>query len=508
MDSIIVKSFLPEIFLSLSVLLQLLFNVRVINNLKFNYPVLDKETLVQTVFILFCLLFLFFNLKIEVFFTNFLFLNNEGSRLIKILIVLSSLSALLLIFRSFVIQKLNFFEFFSLLLLAIFSLLLLASVYDLMSAYLCIEMQALCFYILASFRRNSAVSTEAGLKYFISGAFISCLFLFGVSLIYGSLGTVNFNALSLLLSFPLEEEVSTGLNFFIIVGCLLIIVTLLFKVAAAPFHFWSPDVYEGAPLSSTIVFVIIPKVVLFSLLIKWILTISNVFFEIKDIFLFSGVFSVFIGTFFSLQQKRIKRLIIYSSIAQVGFLILALTENSISGFSSVFFFLIIYIVTSILVWGHFSVLYACENQVSMFYKRPLVSLFLSSLSNLFERNKVWSSSFLIVFFSIAGIPPLCGFLAKVLIIYGLVENSQIFTSILLVLISVISVFYYIRVLKIIFFEISVKQSSALSLLKSDFFFNTECLLFVLSIFFLIFFFFNPTLLLLFSQYIALCLIGI
>ena len=153
-------------------------------------------------------------------------------------------------------------------------------------------------------------------------------------------------------------------------------------------------------------------------------------------------------------------------------------------------------------------LYSCENQAGSFYNRPLVSLFLSNLSNLFEKNKLWSSSFLIIFFSIAGIPPLCGFLAKVLIISGLIEDSQIFTSILLVLISVVSVFYYIRILKIIFFEVSNKQSTALSLLKSDFFLSLECLLFVVSIFFLIFFFFYPTLLLLFSQYISLCLIGI
>ena len=147
-------------------------------------------------------------MKIEGMFSTFLFLNDESGRIVKIILLLSSVLGLFVIFRSFTIQNLNFFEYFSIFLLSILALNVLVSCSDLISAYLVIEMQALCFYILASFRRDSAFSTEAGLKYFISGAFISGIFLFGASLIYGGLGTLNFNHMSLLLSFPLDNEFS------------------------------------------------------------------------------------------------------------------------------------------------------------------------------------------------------------------------------------------------------------------------------------------------------------
>ena len=197
MDAIILKSFIPEIFLSLSILLQLIFNIRTINSSKFNFPILDKEIFIQVLFIIFSVFFLLYNLKIEGFFSNFLFFNNEGSRIVKIIFIIINFLALFIIFKAFSVQKLNFFEFFIILLFSILSSFFLISSYDLLSAYLSIEMQALCFYILASFKRNSAFSTEAGLKYFISGAFISCIFLLGASILYGSLGTLNLNYINL-----------------------------------------------------------------------------------------------------------------------------------------------------------------------------------------------------------------------------------------------------------------------------------------------------------------------
>jgi NADH-quinone oxidoreductase subunit N len=226
-------------------------------------------------------------------------------------------------------------------------------------------MQALCFYILASFRRNSAFSTEAGLKYFISGSFISGLFLFGASLIYGALGTLNFNNLSLLLSFPIENDF-IYIKYFVIIGVLLVTVTLLFKIAAAPFHSWSPDVYEGSPLSSTIIFSILPKIVIFSFFIKWVCILSSIFYDIKSLLTIAGVLSVFVGTFFALKQKRVKRLVIYSSIAQIGFLVAALCSNSLDGFSAIFFFLIIYIITAILTWSHVNLFYTFQKRVNTF----------------------------------------------------------------------------------------------------------------------------------------------
>jgi len=504
MDSIILKSFLPEIFLSLSILLQLIFNARIINNLSFNFPIIDKEIFSQTSFILLCLLLLLMNLKIEGSFSNFIFLNDGSVSLVKILLVFSCLFSLTVILRSFTLQNLNFFEFFTIFLLSLLSLLLLISCSDLISGYLVIEMQALCFYILASFRRDSAFSTEAGLKYFISGSFISGLFLFGASLIYGGLGTLNFNNLTLLLSFSLNEEF-IFIKSFVLVGILLVTVTLFFKVAAAPFHFWSPDVYEGSPLSSTVVFSIVPKLAIFSFFIKWVSIISDLFYDLKSVFIIVGVCSVFVGTFFALKQKRVKRLVIYSSIAQVGFLVAALSTNSVDGFSAIYFFLVIYLITSILTWSHIVLFYDFQKKTNLFNGTVATPLFLSSLSNLFKVNPLWAFSFVLIFFSVAGIPPLSGFLSKIFILFGLINSNELLGSIFLVVISAVSVFYYIRVVKVIFFEskdLRVNNDSFQTVYKS-YLFDLDCVTISLCLFLLLLCFFYPTFLLLICQYIVL-----
>jgi len=503
MDSVILKSFLPEIFLSLAILSQLIYNARVINNLHFNFPVVDKEAFWQTFFILFCLTALLLNLRIEGFFTTFLFLNDEGGRVVKIMLVLSSMLALFVIYRSFSIQKLNFFEYFSIFLLSLFSLLLLISCSDLISTYLVIEMQALCFYILASFRRNSAFSTEAGLKYFISGSFISGIFLFGCSLIYGGLGTLNFNNLSLLLASPFSEEF-LYIKMLVLIGILLVTITFLFKVAAAPFHFWSPDVYEGSPLSTTVIFSIVPKLVIFNFFIKWLSVISSMFVDVKNVLVLVGIVSVFFGTFFALKQKRVKRLVIFSSIAQVGFIVAALSTNSVEGLSSVYFFLIIYIITSVLVWNHLSLFYSFQKENAVFNKTSATPLFLSSFSNFFKVNSLWAFSFILMFFSIAGIPPLSGFLAKVFVLVGLIDSNEIIGSIFLIMISAISVFYYLRVIKVIYFESKNLKLNAYQFktVYSTGLFSFDCMIIASLLFVLLILFFYPSPLLLICQYLV------
>jgi NADH-quinone oxidoreductase subunit N len=308
----------------------------------------------------------------------------------------------------------------------------------------------------------------------------------------------------LLLSFPLVNEFS-HLKIIVLIGILLVTITLLFKVAAAPFHFWSPDVYEGSPLSSTIVFSIVPKIIIFSFFIKWTLVISTMFDDIKNVFVLVGVISVFFGTFFALKQKRMKRLIIFSSIAQVGFLVAALSTNSVDGLSAVYFFLVIYILTSILVWNHVTLFYSFQKKIKQFNGKMATPLFLSSLSNFFKFNSLWAFSFVLMFFSVAGIPPLSGFLSKIFILFGLIDSSQLIGSICLIMISAISVFYYIRVIKVIFFESKEVRS------KNDQFqtvfnlslFDFDCVIISICLFLLVYFFFYPSTLLLICQYIVL-----
>ena len=504
MDTSILKSFSPEIFLSMSILFQLVFNARFVNNLKYNYPVIDREVFFQTFFIVVCLILLLINLKIEGFLSNFLFLNDEGGKIIKIFVVVSSLLILNILMKAFSLQALNFFEFFTIFLLSLLSLLLLVSSSDLISFYLTIEMQALCFYILATFKRNSAFSTEAGLKYFIAGSFISGIFLFGASLIYGCLVTLNLNNISLLLSFSFLD-INKEFNFILLVGIVMVTSTLLFKISCAPFHFWSPDVYEGSPLVSTIIFSVIPKVSLFFFFIRWISAINIFFLELNSALLMIGVFSTFVGTFFALNQIRLKKLIIYSSIAQVGFLVVGLSVNNLGGFSAVYFFLFIYILTSILIWGHFTLFYSFQEKINTFYSKESTVLFISSLSNFFKNNSLWSFSFILIFFSVAGIPPLTGFLSKILILYELVNCDEIFSSIVLILISSISVYYYIRMIKVVFFEPKKirKDIERFQTVFVDFYSDGIHLVFAMLLFTLIVSFFSPTGILLACQYIVL-----
>jgi NADH:ubiquinone oxidoreductase subunit 2 (subunit N) len=227
------------------------------------------------------------------------------------------------------------------------------------------------------------------------------------------------------------------------------------------------------------------------------------------LFLVIGLLSVAIGTFFSLKQKKIKKLIIYSSIAQIGFPIAALGSGSYSSYVCIYFFLITYMITSILVWGNFTIMHQSQKNLNTFFNTNSISLFLSSFSNLFVGNKIWSFSFVFIFFSIAGIPPLLGFLSKALIILSLIEGEQLFTAIFLVIISSISVFYYIRIIKIIFFEISsLKKSNNkfMQLISTNI--DVETFIFSLFLFLLFFLFIYPSPLLLLSECVTIHLIEI
>ncbi len=503
MDALVLKSFIPETFFSISILFQLIYNVRLVNNFKNNFPIIGKEVFIQTLFILLSLFWLYENVLINGYLATFSLVNDNGSILVKILTVGLTALTLIVVKESFKIQKLNFFEFYSLLLLSVLSLLIMISASDLIIFYLAMEMQALCFYVLASFNRDSVFSSESGLKYFVSGSFISGFFLLGVSFIYGATGTINFNAINLLTSFDFTTY-SNELRLIFLTGVILVTCTLLFKLACAPFHFWSPDVYDGAPLSSTLIFSVVPKFALFYFFIKWINCI-NVFFEdISMMLLIAGILSTIVGTFFGLTQKRLKRLIIYSSIAQTGFLVASLSLGNLEGITSVYFFLIIYLLTSILMWGHVITFYGFYSKVAVFDSVPISSLFISSLSNLSRSSALWCFSFVVVFFSIAGIPPLTGFLSKMLVLFELVTYDNILAAIILLVVSAVSVYYYIRFVKTIYFE---PKKTDLS--KDGFKFvltSNEIAgiypLFAVLLFALLVLFYFPTYVLLLSQYVA------
>jgi len=444
----ILKLFQPEIFICLIVILKLILNTHLIRNSNNNFPIVHKETIVQMFILLIFTLILIFNSYINGCVTLKLFYCDKTTQSIKFLII--SIMCLILPFikNSLTIQKINFVEYDIIFLLSILAGLLLISANDFLAIYILIEMQALSFYVLTTLKRNSAFSVEAGIKYFIFGSIISCIFLIGLGILYGVIGTLSLYDLNLLSLFNYSDDLILILT----ISIISILILFFFKFGAVPFHFWVPDVYEGAPLASTIIFSIITKPILVHLFIKLIFAFGTLFYLFQEYLYLIGLISILVGTFFTLVQKRFKKIIVYSSITQVGFLIFSLSLNTYDGMVYTYFFLIIYIITSVLIWGTISLLYNFGSKYNIFLKKSNSGLFFSHLLHVFNYNPLFSFLFILIFFSIAGIPPLVGFFSKMFIIFELVYNHLIIFSILIILISSISIFYYIRILKIIFFE--------------------------------------------------------
>jgi NADH-quinone oxidoreductase subunit N len=340
----------------------------------------------------------------------------------------------------FVSSRLNLFEFFLTNLLVTLSLLVLVSATDLLPVYLSIEMQSLSFYILASFNKYSAFSTEAGLKYFVLGAFVSGFFLFGSSLLYGATGSTNFFSYSLLFSEGFDYDLQKKI---LLLGIFFLLIVFLFKISAAPFHVWSPDVYEGAPLSSTIVFVLVPKLVLFLLIFRLLYFSFPIFFaDFQPVLLLSGVLSVLLGSFMAIRQKRLKRLLVYSSITHAGFLLLGCASGTVLGLTSIVYYIIFYITTNTLVWGVLAVMHSYTGS----------PVYISDLSTLARTNPGLAITFCLGLFSLAGIPPLVGFSMKFFIFQSAMSAALYPLSWLILMLSAVGSFYYLRLIKIVYFE--------------------------------------------------------
>jgi NADH-quinone oxidoreductase subunit N len=482
--------------------MQILFNTRLMSNLKYNFPIFEREILIQCLFSLTILAYFYLSSKIEGFLSTNILYSDASIYLVKFIFVIFCIVSVFVSFMANKIQKINFAEYYYIVFLSILGLLLMISTSDLLMFYLTMESQTLCFYVLAAINRNSLFSIEAGLKYFIVGSFISGIFLLGSSLIYGSLGTTNIMDMRLLLDYDLESY-NALVKFFVLVGVILITVTLLFKLGCAPFHFWAPDVYEGSPISSTVIFSVVPKFAIFYFFMKWINSLGTIAENIKSVLFLFGIFSAFFGTFYALSQNRLKRLVAYSSVAQTGFLVCGVGGSSIDSYGATFFFLVLYLVTSLLVWGHFIIFYLFSQKSSNYDLGSTDPLYLSTITNFHSTNIIWSLSLVVILFSIGGIPPLGGFLSKILIISDLINNSNSLVAIFLVVISSISVYYYIKVLKVSYFEPKEKISSQqFKVVYSNDYFDVSNAISVIFLFVLLVMFYNPSTIELFSQYIV------
>lgn len=500
-------TFLPEIFVSVALLIQLLVNIRVINNPYNNYPILIKETFGQTLAILICTFFLFTNHLSSEFVSYGGYLVSDNSIITaKIFVTIVAIVVLFLVQESLNIQKINFYEYFTLYLISILSIYIMISSGNFLVFYLAMEMQALCYYVLASMNRTSVYSAEAGLKYFVSGSFISGVFLLGVSYLYGALGTLDLQGLSLICSFPLEPY-SVSLSFLVSFSVILVVVTLLFKLGCAPFHKWSVDVYDGAPLASTIIFSLLPKFSFIIVLTRVIYCFIPIMPDVLPFILIAfGTYSVIVGTLGAFRQDRVKRLLVMSSVAQTGFVVSGLAGATIFAFANVYFFYLVYIITSIISWSAVVLFYLSHSQFSNYSNR---SLYLSDLAN-FSSKGLGLFCFIIAlaFFSSAGVPPMAGFVAKFSIIKGLVDNAYTLYAGIIILTSCFSAYYYIRIVKIMFFEpttmknkLVTKESAFHVPLNSNGYIHITFIIAICT-FFLFYMFYNPTIFMLICEHIA------
>ncbi len=417
----------PEIFLSLSIFTTLMIGVFIKKsfNIVFN---LSSLIMILTIVIIFSNS----NSTEKIFLDSFV--RDAFSNYFKILILLSSLFVLNSSKNFIIDNKLDKFEYPIIILLSILGMFFMVSANDLILFYLGLELQSLALYILATIDRDNLKSTESGIKYFVLSALSSGLLLYGCSLLYGFTGSTNFE----LIADKLNKE-NTGAVF----AMVFILVGLAFKVSAVPFHMWTPDVYEGAPTSITSYFAVVPKVAGLALLIKFMfIPFSNILLEWQTIIIFISIASMILGAVAAMVQKNIKRLLAYSSIGHIGYALAGVSTGVISGYESAVTYISIYVIMNI---GAFSCLYLLKKDGN--YKESI-----SDLSGISKKHPLLSVSLLIILFSLAGIPPLAGFFAKFYVFVAVLEQEMYTLAIIGLLTTVLSAFYYLKIIKTIYFD--------------------------------------------------------
>lgn len=660
---------LPELFLGISLVYFVLYGTFL--SMSKNFPLIINSSVFLGILILLMTSFLLVNDSLDVLESTILSntINNDFLSLTsKLIISIASSFCLLMMYTHINHQKINQFEYILLFLFSILGLFLLCSSNDLLTAYLAIELQSLSFYVLASFKKNSTFSVDAGIKYFILGAFASSLFLFGSSLIYGVTGTINFsdfkdlyfwifpgsilglsnleqyyenqdqdilllaliekfeNSQDKLLSqydgnvlrYEIENtklyensiynfeklwvyswitssildsindiismssdksaltakeldylqswlyfvDITENMTFYYIynnaylsvfgdtpnllerpifdeknkyelskwffgsfsllmancvksndfqelyvlessldtnllqIGLTFILISLFFKLAIAPFHIWSPDVYEGSPTSSTFFFAIVPKLGLFVLLIR---IFYNSFYGLIDnwryLCVIVTVISIIVGSFGGLEQRKLKTLLAYSSISHMGYSLIAFNSGTFEGIQMLLSYLMVYVFSGLCIWSIF-IITRLKNNHSLKHNKDLTDIVLLN-----KTNKMLALFFTISLFSVAGFPPMIGFLVKVGIFLTAIESSMYFLALISILCSVIATFYYIRVIKIMYFEkvIVGKLYYPISSNKG----TVISFLFIL----LVFLFINPTLIILITHKLSLLLLN-
>ena len=384
---------------------------------------------------------------IHVIFNNSL-VENGFSRFAKSIIFMSSAFVIILSSKWLIRYDEKAFEYPILILFSSLGMSLMISANDLITLYLAIELQSLPLYVMAAFKRDSVESGEAGIKYFVLGALSSSLFLFGSSLIYGFTGSIEFSEISRSIDI-------LNINSGIVVGIVFILSGLIFKISAVPFHMWTPDVYEGSASPITAFFATAPKMAAMCMLVNILYgPFSGAFESWQQIIIFVSIASMSLGSFVAIRQTNIKRLLAYSSISHMGFALIGLISPlSQLGVQALLIYMLIYIVTNL---GVFACIISLEKNEGETISNT------DDLSGLSKKYPFISFSMAMLMFSFAGIPPLAGFFGKYLIFRSAIENGLIEIAVFGLIISVVAAFYYIRIIKIMYFDESNIKITMLS----------------------------------------------
>ena len=418
---------LPELFLSIAIMFLLMLGVFI----KKSFKLVNLLTILSLIFAI-ALILNQPNEIIKIF--NESYIIDQLSIFMKVLTLLFCFFVLLSSKDYIKSNNIDKIEYPVIILASTLGMILMISSYDLIIFYLGLELQSLCLYILASFKRDDERSTEAGLKYFVLSALASGLLLYGCSLIYGFTGSTNFEIISANL-----DEANTGAVF----GIVFIIVGLAFKVSAVPFHMWTPDVYEGSPTSVTSFFALVPKIAAISVFIRFMyVPFVNVISQWQTIIIFLSIASMILGAVAAIGQSNIKRLMAYSSIGHMGYALAGLATGTNSGIQSTIIYLTIYLVMNL---GAFGCIFMMKRE-NVFYEN------INDLSGLSKNHPMLALSFLIILFSLAGIPPLAGFFAKFYVFMAVIEVKMYTLAIIGLVTTVVSAFYYLRIIKIIYFD--------------------------------------------------------
>ncbi len=368
---------------------------------------------------------------------NGMFIFDSFAGVMKIIVLIGLIITTALSIHYLRAEGIARFEYPVLVILAGVGMMIMVSANNLLTFYMGLELQSLCLYILASFYRSSFKSAEAGIKYFILGALSSGMILFGISLIYGYTASLDYVAISSSLS--IAQTVSIGA----VIGMVFVLAGLAFKLSLAPFHMWTPDVYQGAPSCVTALFAIVPKIAAFGLLIRFVLGPFAPFYdEWMQVLYLVSVLSMTVGAFAAIAQTNIKRLLAYSSIGHMGYALIGLIVGTGAGLSALITYLVIYVFMSA---GVFTIVLSLRRG-SKGYDN------IEDLSGLSHTHPVRAYMMALFMFSMAGIPPLAGFFGKLFVFNTAMDSGFYILAIYGVLTSVVAAFYYLKIIKVMFFE--------------------------------------------------------